>query len=378
MGQDEPRGGEAGLRSRSIPHLLLQHWPILAVVAAFAGTAFVIPTLSPTAVSDDFLYARSVEILLDDGELRMLPAAAVTGVFQTVWGVLFGAVFGESLGVLRAATVTFALFGGVAMYALCRELGVTRGRSALHLVRFIEGVPEGSNQVGFFRAFPDAGFGGIWELGQRLVVLGAVYTGLFVLPVAIAALWRVPSLLRRFGMWRWITLGVLVVGVTLLAVGDFAPFDARRPWSPQFFRQAGLGPTDLRGGRPEVFDETIRDVILEMGAASAVVLAIVLLRRLKPLRPLPVARGRRHRVVDPPPGATGRPGRAGRDLLHGRQPGLCAGSPAPGPARAGPLHRPGAAGRRPPRRRRCRRARRRPAVSRREGSRLTPARRPPP
>jgi hypothetical protein len=392
MGQDEQRGGEAGLRSRSIPHLLLQHWPILAVAAAFAGTAFVIPTLSPTAVSDDFLYVRSVEILLDDGELRMLPAAAVTGVFQIVWGALFAGVFGDSLGVLRAATVTFALLGGVAMYALCRELGVTRGRSALgaaiylfnpisfvlsytfmtdaylltlitaaaycyvrglrsdlpderwavagsvvaglaflvrhpgilvvvgvltYLVasgrlgrgrqalrtgasvalapavmvvayfiwfRFIEGVPEGSNQVGFFREFPDAGFGGIWELAQRLVVLGAIYTGLFVLPVALAALWRVPGLLRRFGRWHWITLGVLVAGVILLAVGDFAPFDVRRPWAPQFFRDAGLGPTDLRGGRPDVLDETARDVILELGAVSAVVLAIVLLRRLKPLR----------------------------------------------------------------------------------------------
>lgn len=389
----DPAGAHRGENtSRSLPRRLLPHWPIVAVVGAFAGSAFVIPTLSATAISDDFLYARSVEILLHDGELRMLPAAAVTGVFQIVWGALFGAVFGDSLGVLRAATVTFALFGGVAMYGLCRELGVTKGRSALgaaiylfnpisfvlsytfmtdaYLItlitvaaycyvrglrsdapderwtvagsvvaglaflvrhpgilvvvgvltylaasgrlgrrrealrtaaqaalapavmvvayfiwfRFIQGVPEGSNQVGFFRAFPDAGFDGIWELGQRLVVLGAVYTGLFVLPVAIAALWRVPGLLRRFGTWRWITLGVLVVGVFLLAVGDFAPFDARRPWSPQFFRQAGLGPTDLRGGRPEVLDETARDVILELGAVSAVVLAVVLLRRLKPLR----------------------------------------------------------------------------------------------
>ncbi len=391
-------GGEAGgvdqgrRRSAALPRLLFAHWPIVAVIGAFAGAAFVIPTLSPTAISDDFLYARSVEILLDDGELRILPAAAVTGVFQIAWGALFGAVFGDSLGVLRAATVTFAVFGGVAMYGLCRQLGVTPGRSALgaaiylfnplsfvlsytfmtdaylitlitmaaycyvrglrsdaadgrwtvagsvvaglaflvrhpgilvvagvltYLVvsgrlgrggealrtaarvalapavmvvayvvwfRFVHGVPEGSNQVGFFEEFPDAGIGGMWELGQRLVVLGAIYTGLFVLPVAVAAVWRVPGLLRRFGTWRWVALGALVAGVVLLAVGDFAPFETRRPWSPQFFRQAGLGPTDLRGGRPELLDETARDVILELGAISAVVLAIVLLGRLRPLR----------------------------------------------------------------------------------------------
>lgn len=384
--------GQGGRGPRSLPRLLQQHWPVAAVLAAFAGAAFVLPTLSATAISDDFLYARSVQILLRDGDLRILPAAAVTGVFQILWGALFSGVFGDTLGVLRAATVTFALLGGLAMYGLCRELGVTRGRSALgaaiylfnplsfvlsytfmtdaylltlitiaawcyvrglrgdtvdarwtvagsvvaglaflvrqpgilvvvgvltYLVasgrlgrgvealrtaarvalapavivaayviwfRFVHGVPEGSNQVGFFKAFPDAGLGGIWELGQRLVVLGAIYVGLFVLPVAVAALWRVPELARRLGTWRWVVLGVIVAGVFLLAVGDFAPFDVRRPWSPQFFRQAGLGPTDLRGGRPPVLDDTTRDVILVLGAVSAVVAAIALLRRLRPLR----------------------------------------------------------------------------------------------
>src|SRR3954465_733179 len=109
-----------------------RHWPLAVVLAAFVGAAFVIPTLAPVSVNDDFLYARSVHILVHDHNERVLPAAAVTllfqhggGVvpaaamplfFQIGWGGLFAAVFGVSLGVLRAATVTFAGLGGLAMY----------------------------------------------------------------------------------------------------------------------------------------------------------------------------------------------------------------------------------------------------------------------
>ena len=61
----------------------------------------------------------------------------MTLVFQIAWGGLFVSIFGDSLGVLRAATVTFAGIGGLAMYALCRELRVTLTRSAFGAAVFL-------------------------------------------------------------------------------------------------------------------------------------------------------------------------------------------------------------------------------------------------
>jgi 4-amino-4-deoxy-L-arabinose transferase-like glycosyltransferase len=113
------------------------HWPLGLVLVAFAGAAFLIPTLAPVAVNDDFLYTRSVELLVRQHEVRVLPAAAMTLVFQIGWGGVFAWVFGDTLGVLRASTVTFAGLGGIAMYALCRELRVSHGRSALGAALFL-------------------------------------------------------------------------------------------------------------------------------------------------------------------------------------------------------------------------------------------------
>jgi hypothetical protein len=39
------------------------HWVLLVVLGLFGASAFIVPTLAPVAVSDDFLYARSVHAL---------------------------------------------------------------------------------------------------------------------------------------------------------------------------------------------------------------------------------------------------------------------------------------------------------------------------
>ena len=107
-----------------------EHWPVLAVLGAFATSALVVPTLAPIATTDDWGYARSVEILVRDGDLRIFPVVAATAVFQIVWGALFALVFGLSLGVLRLSTLAMVALGGLAVYGVCRQLGVTRGRAA--------------------------------------------------------------------------------------------------------------------------------------------------------------------------------------------------------------------------------------------------------
>jgi hypothetical protein len=107
------------------------HWALLGVMAAYIASTFLVPTLAPVAISDDPVYARSVEILVHNGNFRILPISVVSLVAQVWWGALFQLLFHDSLGVLRVATLTVTFFGGWAVYGLCRALRVSTSRSAL-------------------------------------------------------------------------------------------------------------------------------------------------------------------------------------------------------------------------------------------------------
>ena len=85
----------------------------------------VVPTLAPVATTDDWAYARSAQILLDEARLTIFPVVAATAVFQIAWGALrvhlranarhLPAVDGGDHGAR-----------GLALYGLCRDLGVAR------------------------------------------------------------------------------------------------------------------------------------------------------------------------------------------------------------------------------------------------------------
>lgn len=116
------------LRLRAIPR---SFWPLIGVIATYVLAVFVIPTLAPVAISDDWTYARSVEYLVWDGRFHILSVAAATQVFQLFWGALFAELFGMSFGALRLSTITVVLLSGLAFYGICRELRISRERSAL-------------------------------------------------------------------------------------------------------------------------------------------------------------------------------------------------------------------------------------------------------
>src|SRR5215216_4763010 len=113
------------------------NWALLAVYIAFALAAVVVPTLAPVATTDDWAYARSAQILLDEARLTIFPVVAATAVFQIVWGALFGFIFAPTLGIFRLSTVVITALGGLALYGLCRDLGVARARGALGVAAFL-------------------------------------------------------------------------------------------------------------------------------------------------------------------------------------------------------------------------------------------------
>jgi 4-amino-4-deoxy-L-arabinose transferase-like glycosyltransferase len=93
--------------------------------------------LVPAAVGDDWVYARSVEILLREGRLHILDLSVVTLLFQVAWGSLFATLFGLSFGALRLSTFVMTMLGGVACYGLCRELQIERMPSALAAAAYV-------------------------------------------------------------------------------------------------------------------------------------------------------------------------------------------------------------------------------------------------
>jgi hypothetical protein len=134
-----PRVGtfRAALPAARIVAWMRANWALLAVYVAFALAAAVVPTLTPVATTDDWAYARSAQILLDKARLTIFPVVAATAVFQIIWGALFGFIFGPTLGIFRLSTVVITALGGLALYGLCRDLGVARGRSALGVASFL-------------------------------------------------------------------------------------------------------------------------------------------------------------------------------------------------------------------------------------------------
>lgn len=119
------------LNSTRPPGWLRNTWPLLVVLLGFAIAAVIVPTLTQVSTTDDWAYSRSAQILVQEGRLTIFPVVAATSVFPILWNALFGMIFEPTLGIFRLATVVITALGGVALYALCGELGVSRGRAAL-------------------------------------------------------------------------------------------------------------------------------------------------------------------------------------------------------------------------------------------------------
>jgi hypothetical protein len=107
-------------------------WLALAAVASLFGAASLwVGPRANVPVIDDWVYAWSVEHLLQTGRLRVLEISAIYPIAQIVWGWLFVRVAGFSFGVLRCSTVALSTLGCWAVYLTLREMGCRRTTSLL-------------------------------------------------------------------------------------------------------------------------------------------------------------------------------------------------------------------------------------------------------
>jgi len=190
-------------------------WPIIGVFAAFLLSLFVIPTLVDVPVGDDWVYTRSVEILVLDGRLEILDLSVVTLVFQVAWGALFSLI-DLSFASTRVSTLAIVLLSGGAMYALCRDMGVSRHRAALGTAVYL------FNPLTFGLAFTfmtDPHFTALLVIAMWLYVRGlrpeAMRMRTIVLASAVASL---AFLVRQQG-----ALIPFAVGLYLVLAGRWRP-----------------------------------------------------------------------------------------------------------------------------------------------------------
>jgi hypothetical protein len=368
---------------RSVASTGLAHWPVLLVLAALAITAVIVPTLLPVATTDDWGYARSAQILVQEGRLVIFPVVAATAIFQVLWGALFGWLFEPALGIFRLSTVVMVALGGVGLYGLCRELGIDRGRSALGMaaylfnpllfvlaftfmtdpffvslliiatwwyarglrpeapssgwiiagsgvaglalltrqqgvliplavitfllvtrrlrldgasvrrvlevvalpvlmlagyllwLRFGNDVPD--VQTSFLREVIAEGWAGTWWLVQRLSVVELAYLGLFALPIVAAALGAGRGLMTGISRRGWLLAASWAV-VLLVGAGGLWLRGMKMPYIGQFFGAGGLGPPDVLGSRPRLFDGDARTVLTVICVLASLALAIIATR----------------------------------------------------------------------------------------------------
>lgn len=140
-------------------------------------------------------------------------------------------------------------------------------------LRWVNDVPDIQRE--FLANAREEGLPGALTLARHLPVIEAMYAGLFLLPLTAALL---PGLPRVFaGMGRRGSLLALVTATSLLfGVGAFWSDGRKFPYVPQFLGAGGLGPADIRGSRPRVFEQPWFDAATLVCLASALVaIAIV-------------------------------------------------------------------------------------------------------
>ena len=210
-----------------------QHWPLLAVLLTFVASMGVVHTLAAVAISDDWVYIRSVEILVREHRLYVLPIATAHLVFQIVWAGLFASVFGPSFGVIRLSVAVLWLLSGIAFYGLVWELTGKRALSALGAFAYL------FNPLAYVLAFTfmtDSPFTALLTMAAYTTVRGLrgpdatrwLLAGSTV--AAAAVLVRQPGLLIPLGVVTalWLTgrLRVNLAGVWLGLQISALPFAA--------------------------------------------------------------------------------------------------------------------------------------------------------
>jgi len=150
---------------RAVTAAWRHRWALLAVLA-FVAAALTVPVRASVALNDDWLFTRSVQILVEEHRLYVFPVSSPNEVFQVAWGAVFASLFGMSFGAVRLSSVVLFLLSGVAFYSLLLSLHVRPTRAALGMLAYL------FNPLAFVLAFT---FMSDTQFCSLLVIATALY-----------------------------------------------------------------------------------------------------------------------------------------------------------------------------------------------------------
>ncbi len=104
---------------------------LLPLVLLFLFTTLLVSPVGEFSLNDDWIHAKAVQRLLEEGLYRGHPYVAATLAAQAYWATLFCKIFGFSFTVLRVSTLVLSVVGAWAMARCGLALGFSRNLALL-------------------------------------------------------------------------------------------------------------------------------------------------------------------------------------------------------------------------------------------------------
>ncbi|MEG4323422.1 MULTISPECIES: hypothetical protein [unclassified Microcoleus] len=112
--------------SATIRRYLTNQSLFLPLVLLLLLTNLLVSPIGEFSLNDDWIHAKAVQRLLEEGQYRGHSYVAATLAAQAYWGALFCKVFGFSFTILRVSTLVLSVVGAWAMARCGLALGLSR------------------------------------------------------------------------------------------------------------------------------------------------------------------------------------------------------------------------------------------------------------
>ncbi len=118
-------------RLKRLANHAVHHSIVLPLVAVLGVIVLLISPVGEFPLNDDWIYAKTVQHLVNTGQYQAHPYLNATLVAQAYWGALFCKLFGFSFTALRVSTLVLALLNAWAIAQCALMMGLKRNLALL-------------------------------------------------------------------------------------------------------------------------------------------------------------------------------------------------------------------------------------------------------